>query len=522
MGNSPVTLDFSKAQPIDQGAPQATAPVSLDFSKAQPISDGDAAATSDQKPGAASRFISGALDEAGNAVAATGNAIKQTIGGAIEPPQDAHETAIYATGGQVGLAAYRAANKVVESAQNLVESKKENFHQAATDFVRTAQDLHSGQWRQGLSDAGSTVGDIAALDPTTAPGTGERIKEVSEGARPGGDLATPLGKTAADLGMAYVGEKSPEIAKGVAKAPGKVIEAAGKAADKIQDLKPEWLTKRDPTPEPQHGPPVKVETPLDSAAISKSLGGKDLSTDAVKTLQSHVGEKIPVGSTPKTQALAASEPVQNLISATSTKMNRIVRDAPQFTTNIETDAGFGNNNLTSDIDAIKKNLPASEKIKLSQDADAVLADASEILKSTDPAKVVEYRRQLGNSIDWENISKNPETPKEVQNATRAKVYRAITDKIHSEVPKSAPLDKIMQPNLELRSHLRNRLGDRAFEDVHAATAESQEQAKLGKQKIENDAHNEQVAKNWQKVKYALITAGVGSGLLSQFERFFGE
>jgi len=84
------------------------------------------------------------------------------------------------------------------------------------------------------------------------------------------------------LGMAYGGEKSPEIVKGVAKAPGKVLEAAGKAADKIQDLKPEWLTKRDPTPEPQHGAPVRVETPLDSASISKSLGGKNLSNDAVK------------------------------------------------------------------------------------------------------------------------------------------------------------------------------------------------------------------------------------------------
>jgi hypothetical protein len=136
--------------------------------------------------------------------------------------------------------------------------------------------------------------------------------------------------------------------------------------------------------------------------------------------------------------------------------------------------------------------------------------------------VVEFRRQLGNSIDWENISKNPERPKEVQNTTRAKVYRAITDKIHSEVPETVALDKVMQPNLELRSRLRNRLGDRAFEDVHAATAEAQEQAKPGKQKIEKDLHNDQVAKNWQKVKYALITAGVGSGLLSQFERFFGE
>lgn len=151
-----------------------------------------------------------------------------------------------------------------------------------------------------------------------------------------------------------------------------------------------------------------------------------------------------------------------------------------------------------------------------------MEDASDILKSTDPAKVVEFRRQLGDSIDWENISKNPETPKEVQNVTRAKVYRAITDKIHSEVPETGALDKVMQPNLELRSHLGNRLGERAFEDVHAATAESQEQAKLGKQKIENDLHNQQVAKNWQKVKYALIAAGVGSGLSAHFEHFLGE
>jgi hypothetical protein len=46
--------------------------------------------------------------------------------------------------------------------------------------------------------------------------------------------------------------------------------------------------------------------------------------------------------------------------------------------------------------------------------------------------------------------------------------------------------------------------------------------KLGKQKIENDTHNDQVAKNWRKVKYALIAAGVGSELLAQFKHFLGE
>ena len=84
-------------------------------SAAQPITGGDAAASSDKNLGAASRFVGGAISEVGSAIADTGKAIKQTIGAAIAPPQDAHETAIYATGGQTGLVAYRAANKSLKA-----------------------------------------------------------------------------------------------------------------------------------------------------------------------------------------------------------------------------------------------------------------------------------------------------------------------------------------------------------------------------------------------------------------------
>jgi hypothetical protein len=464
-------------------------------------------AKSDDSFGAAGRFVSGAVNEVGDAIGGAVNAAKNVVSGAISEPEDAQETAIHAAGGQAGLAAYRAASSVVQSAQNLIKAKKDSFEQAAADFVHTAQDLHSGSWRQALSDAGSTAGDLTALNPASAPGTGERMREVSEGIRPEGDLATPLGKTAADFGMAFLGEKSPEVSK----VPGRAIETA-------QDLKPEWITKRPEGPQPMHGTPVTVETPLDSAAISKSLGGKDLSTQAIKTLHEHVGDQIPVGSTPKTQAMAAVEPVQNVISQAASKMNQVVRNAGDFTTNIETDAGFGNNSLTSDLDAIKKNLPASDRAKLSQDVDSVLEDAGDVLKSTNPAEVLEYRRQLGNSIDWENFSTNPETPKEAQNTTRAKLYRVLTDKIHSEIPETVELDKTLQPNLELRSHLSNRLGSRAFEDPLSATAEAQEQARRGRQAVEDDAHNAQVAKNWGRVKAGLITLGVGSGVIHEIER----
>jgi hypothetical protein len=366
---------------------------------------------SDDSLGAAGRFVSGAAGEVGDAIGGAVDAVKSVVHGAVAEPEDANETAIQAAGGQFGLAGYRAANAVVQAAQNLVKAKKDNFKQAATDFVRTAQDLHSGSWRQALSDAGSTAGDMTALNPASAPGTGERMREVSEGARPEGDLATPLGKTAADLGMAFVGEKAPEVSK----VPGKVVETA-------KDLKPEWLTKRPEGPAPMHGTPVSTTTPLDSAAISKSLGGKDLSTQAIKTLHDHVGPDIPVGSTPKTQAMASVQSVQKVISDTASKMNDTVRNASDFSASIESDA-----KLKPEIEAIKKNLPASDRAKLSQDVDAVIEDAGDMLKSTNPSQVLEFRRTLGNSIDWENVSKNPETPKEAQNTTRAKLYRTLTD-----------------------------------------------------------------------------------------------
>jgi hypothetical protein len=153
-------FDMAKAQTLEQTANPAPAPNNplFDMSKAQPL-------TSGEQPGAMSRFVSGAVGEVGDAITSAGSAIKSTVGAAVAPPQDPQETLVYAHGGQTGLAAYRAANKVVESAQNLAKAKKETFHQAATDFVRTAQDLHSGQWRQGVSDAGSTVGDLMLSAP---------------------------------------------------------------------------------------------------------------------------------------------------------------------------------------------------------------------------------------------------------------------------------------------------------------------------------------------------------------------
>ena len=149
----------------------------------------------------------------------------------------------------------------------------------------------------------------------------------------------------------------------------------------------------------------------------------------------------------------------------------------------------------------------------------MMTDADKALNSNDPAQVLEYRRQLGKQIDWDQIEKNPSTPKEAQNLARVKVYKAIGDKIHSDIPDTVALDKVLQPNLELKSHMASKLGERVVDDPHAATVEHQSELKKGTDTIENAAHNEQVAKNWSRIKTGLIALGVGSGIIHEIEKF---
>jgi len=437
-----------------------------------------------------------------------------------------------------------------ESAQNpsktalayhrIIDAPVDVLLKKSKDEVEVAKDLldHHEYWKgsnlylSGLADRG-----LAAV-----PLVGPAINSIAERAE--GSLIPAIDKTgknipvsevpeerkdfsgaATDVGSMVALEHAPAIVKGALKTGGKAVEAvneiAGKAATKVEkagELKPEFLTKRPETPAPQHGAPVKVESPLDGPTVGKQLGGKDLSQEALDTLQKHVGEKIPVGSTAKNRLTAAVEPTANAINETASKMNKIVNDAPNFTTSVMQDNVFGEGKFTDEIEALKKNLPPSVKT-LAGDVDAVMEDADKALNSNDPSEVLEYRRKLGNQIDWDKIEKNPTTPAEIQNATRAKVYRALGEKIHSDIPETVELDKQLSPNLELRSHIRSKLGDRIVDDPHAATAEAQSEFRKGKTAIDNAVHNETVAKNWQRIKYGLISLGVGSGIIHEIEKF---
>jgi hypothetical protein len=455
---------------------------------------------------------------------------------AIVPPQNAAEhTVLLAGGGPGSLIAYRQAKRLMESAEGMLKAAGDKFPQAVKDYQRTVKEYQRGDYRNAASSAVSTATDVAGLTPAGVMLPTEQTRELSEGARPGGNLATPLTRQVLDAGTALVGGEPAakvggEVAEGVGEAAGAAKTAVKNAATdaasstakkvgaKIEEIKPEQLTRRAETPAAQHGLPLTVESPLDGPTVGKQLGGKDLSAEALDALKKHVGDTIPVGSTAKNRLMASVEPVAKNISENVSKMNGLVKDAKPFTTSVAQDSVFGEGKLNSDLDQMKKNLPASDRAKLSADVDDVLKDADDALNSHDPLYALEQRRILGNRIDWDAIEKNPSTPAEVQNAARARVYKALTDKIHDEIPDTVPIDKQLQPQLELRSHQVRKLGERVIDDPHAATVESQSEFKKGQTTVENDLHNAVVDKNIGRVKavlkaLGLVTLGAGAGEL---------
>lgn len=322
---------------------------------------------------------------------------------------------------------------------------------------------------------------------------------------------TAIGQKAGDAVASIPGavkDAAANVSDAVGSVPKKVSAAATKS---VEAIKPEWLTKRPETPAAQHGTPVTVESPLDSATVGKQIGGKDLSQEALDALHGHVGENIPVGSTAKNRLVASVEPVTRTINETALKMNDVVQKAPSFTTSVMQDNVFGDAKFTDEIETLKKNIPPSVREGLSADVDDVMKDADKALNSNDPQEILEYRRQIGKQIDWDDIQKNPTTPKEVQNAARVKVYKAIGDKIHSDIPETVELDRILQPNLELRSHLQRKVGERLVDDPTAATVEAQSEAKKGSNAVENQEHNTAVDRNWNILK-GLGILGLAGGV----------
>lgn len=261
------------------------------------------------------------------------------------------------------------------------------------------------------------------------------------------------------------------------------------------EVNPEQFIYREAGPAPQHGTPVKVASPLDNATINKLPGGKDLSPEAVETLKKHIGgtpgKEIEVGSTPKNTLLKSVHPVQETIANTGSKMNSLVENAPEFEKSIKQSRKFGKT-----VSELRQQLPGGDEERLNKAIDKEVENAQEAINTTNPQTILSYRRKLGSQINWNDIPKNPETPGEVQNVAKARIYKVFTDKLH-EIPGMLELDKTFQPNLELQSHLDAKLGETVSRNPPEANAQRQSELAKGKNQLDTEKYNETVRKNRQ-------------------------
>jgi hypothetical protein len=456
-----------------------------------------------------SRAWQAVKDETGNVVQSVAAPVKAVI----MPPQDASEHAIVSIGGPGALVAYRTARGLHESAQNLVNCKKETFQQSVQDFQNALNEFHNRNYRAAMADTASMVSDMGSLQGEPLDTMG-RTRELAQGTKEGGDFVTPLTKDVVDLGAAALAEKAPEIVRGAGKVVEATSEAAGKAAEKINtmELRPEALQKPAEPPKPvaQH---VGVETPLDDATLRKSFD-KKLSEDARDTLREHVGDTIPAGGSVETTLLKAVKPANETIQQQGLALNKVLQDAGP----LKTSAG---EKIGSALGDLKNDLPGGTEETFGKAIDKELARAKDVMQSTDPTTVNDYIRELDKRIDSYQSPEEPiDSPSQAADAARVIIRRILRDKINTEVPGTKPINDILGKNLELRKALRKKFGDVAYDPV-AAESQHLSELRKGTDYMDYEQKLENYTKTWKNIKTALVAAGVSGGVIHTIDKLLG-
>jgi hypothetical protein len=212
-------FDMSKAQPVAaQTSPvPATGQPLFDMSKAQPLSQ-------PEQPSIISRAATGVGQSLNQNFVEPVKAIAQSV---VTPPEDHKEQIVHSVGGTPALQLYRFGRFMVDNAEKLIEAPKEEYKQAVQDFQRGIGEVQKQDYRGALASAGSTVADMIGTMPGPGAIVGPKARELSEGTRPGADLAGPLAKDATDVASLLAGEKAPEIVEGAKGLAGKAAKTVG-------------------------------------------------------------------------------------------------------------------------------------------------------------------------------------------------------------------------------------------------------------------------------------------------------
>ena len=340
------------------------------------------------------------------------SSIVAPIRGAVSEPQDVNEVIAHASGGQPTLIAYRLGKQVVDSMKKMASAPKEHYQQAKQDFIRAAKDFHDKNYRAAVTDVASAAMSTQGMMPGVDSEMADRQRELVEGTRPGGNLATPLARDVTDVATMYVGEKLPEVTAKVGKG---LQEIAPKPMNALLKANKEanYLYGKNPG---QAFIDEKIKLPKNSVTFHGQL--ENLS-----------GQLEQAGDRLNTQIkteLSQSEVATKQIDVVPT-IQGAIGDAKKF---IAKQTGLDVPKYVEELNKLQDNL-----LTRYDDEGNSLGKLTQTKMS--PAEVADMKRSIGKNTDWRVNYTDPDFKlKTYLNGVRKRIYGQLADEVENAAPNS--------------------------------------------------------------------------------------
>jgi hypothetical protein len=336
--------------------------------------------------------------------------------GAVAGPQNAEEHAIAAIGNvsplgpQGTLAAYRAGKAIVDSAKNMLSAPREHFQQAKQDFITAAQDLHNKNYWSMVRNLAEATADISGMIPGAPSELANRERELIEGTKPGGNLATPLAKDVTDLATMYAGEKAPGVA-----------EKVGKLAEKVAPESMNSLLRANKQANYLYGKNPGKAFIDEGIKIPKSaitVGGQlENLHGQLETAQDNLSSQLKTALSEPSVAAKRIDIVPTVRDA--------VGDAKKF---ILKQTGL-------DVPRYTKALNDLEDSILTRYDDEGNPTGKITGTKLSPAEVADVKRSLGKNTQWRVLPTDPDIQlKSYLNSVRKKIYGQLADTVEQVAP----------------------------------------------------------------------------------------
>lgn len=183
---------------------------------------------------------SGAISSVSPSSATQSSAISRFVQGVasnsplalVKPPEDVTEEGVNSIGGATGLAAYRTARALVDSVNNLVNSKRQDYQGAIAAFHQALADAKAGKYGAAIVHGGEAAGN--AVDLMQPPGVslkqpfeeGAQVREQAKSGDVAGAAGSVAGKAVTAAGAVLLPEAGEE-GEAASEEPGLIKQISG-------------------------------------------------------------------------------------------------------------------------------------------------------------------------------------------------------------------------------------------------------------------------------------------------------